>query len=636
MTQRESGKRERVSADLTNKPKKPEGPTPRLARSSYLRVQYQTWVRNNRLRASDLARMRYEVSDFEVKPLISVLLPVCSPKQEWLERTMDSVMSQVYPCWELRVCDGGPTGNHAREVLSRYECLDERIKVSYEENAGIPGAASQAFAAAMGDFVGVLDQDSELAPNALFEVAGLLKERLDADLIYSDEDMIDDTGIRSDPSFKPGWSPDLLLAFNYVSRLSVYRKKLLEEIGGFRDGFGNSWDYDMVLRFTEKTGKIFHVPKVLYHVRSAEAHAPKEDRRALAEALKRRGIEGSVVDGASSGHFRVKRKIESNPKVSIVIPTRDNVSLLKSCVESIERLTDYRNYEVLIVDNDSADPETEEYLSSTPHRVLRFEEDFNYSRINNFAVSHSEGEYILLLNDDTEVISRKWLTVMLEHAQRPGVGAVGAKLLYPDGHIQHAGVLLGLGNPWTAGVAGHAYQAYASRSPGHLGTLKSTCNYSAVTAACMMFRRTVFDEIGGFDEKNLEVAYNDVDLCLRVRERGYLIVFTPCAELYHHEFASRGLYSAKPSELRYMRERWGELLDNDPYYNPNFSLVGDFNLRADMLRPKALRDKGSRKNSENTLVHPEVIGREEFQSFVRRQQKNARNSRRVNLVPVLS
>ena len=578
-----------------------------------------------------MARLREEAKGFDYEPLLSVLLPVRNPEQGWLERAVDSVLSQVYDRWELCVCRAGETDGQVRETLSRYERLDGRIKVCREEGVDISGAANSALASAAGEFVGVLDQDGRLAPDALFEVAGLLQECPGVDLVYSDEDRVDGTGLRSGPRFKPGWSPDLLLAFDYISRLSFYRKKLLEKVGGVQAGFGDAWDYDMVLRFTERTDEIFHVPKVLYHARAAETHAREENRRALAEALERRGIEGVVEDGSGPGRYRVKREIKGDPKVSIIIPTRDNVSLLKGCVESIERLTGYRNYELLIVDNDSAGPETVEYLSSTSHRILRFEGDFNYSRINNFAVSHADGEYILLLNDDTEVISPEWLEAMLEHACRPEVGAVGARLLYPDGYIQHAGVLLGLGNPWTAGVAGHAYQRYDADSPGHLGVLKEVCNYSAVTAACMMLRRTVFDEVGGFDEENLKVAYNDVDLCLRIRERGYLVVFTPHAELYHHEFASRGQHSANPAELRYMLERWGDLLDKDPYCNPNFSLAGDSNLRADTLRPRVLR--AGNEASDSQFVHPEEVGREEFRGYVRSRQENARNSRRIGLVP---
>lgn len=569
--------------------------------------------------------MRAKVAGFERKPLVSILVP-SGGSSDLLERSLDSLLGQIYPYWELRACgsDGG--------VLSRYERLDERIKaVGEDRSGGRPGTRDEALSHASGEFVGVLDPGDMLAPDALFEtVCALLEELPDAGLVYSDEDEINEKGERSNPRFKPGWSPDLLLSFDYISRSCLFRRKLLEEVGGFRD-LGSEWRHDLLLRLTERTDEVLHVPKILYQrCRTKTGPAHEEGRRVLAEALARRGVEGEVKDGSIPGHFRVKRKVPDESKVSIIIPTRDNVSLLRRCVESIELMTNHRNYEIVIVDNDSDEPETVEYLSATTHRVVRFEGEFNYSRINNFAVSWAEGEYIVLLNDDTEVISGGWLDEMLGHAQRPEVGVVGAKLLYIDGRIQHAGVVTGMGNPWTPGVAGHVYQLYDADSPGHLGTLQTTCNYSAVTAACMMLRREVFEEVGGFDEENLAVAFNDVDLCLRIRERDYLVVYTPHAELYHYEFASRGLYSAKRDELLYMRERWGGLLDADPYYNPNFSLAGDYNLRADMLRPRVLRMGGEEAVG---IVHPEIVGEEEFRSYVKERQREARNSRRTGLVP---
>jgi GT2 family glycosyltransferase len=316
-------------------------------------------------------------------------------------------------------------------------------------------------------------------------------------------------------------------------------------------------------------------------------------------------------------------KVGGRPRVSLIVPTRDNVSLLMNCVESVERHTTYSNYEILIVDNDSADPETVEYLGSTPHRVVPFREPFNYSRINNFAVSQAAGDYVVLLNDDTEVISGGWLEAMLEHAQRPEVGAVGAKLVYPDGRIQHAGVLVGVGGVWTPGVATHAHQFYPSTSQGHLGSVARVTNYSAVTAACMMLRKAVFEKVDGLDEENLKVSFNDVDLCLRIRERGYSIVYTPYAELYHHESVSRG-YKGDASEVHYMREHWGETLDREPFYNSHFSRgSGDFNLRADMLRPKVLRPEAepTRKGSEGSTL---VSGEEEALRDREAEQRVAR------------
>ena len=622
------------------------GPAVREVRRSYVEDQYPTLVRNNRLRTSDLGRLRSEASAFGYRPLVSILMPLSSPKREWLERALDSVVSQVYPDWELCVCGDGSTDEHTKTMLFRYKRLDERIRVSHlERNASVAEVSNAALSLAAGEFVCHLGQGDELAPDALFEVVKLLQEHPEYDLIYSDLDKVDEEGIRDEPHFKPGWAPDLLLSANYVSHLSVYRRSLLEEIGGFREGFDGCGDYDLVLRVTERTERVGHVPKVLYHRRKAagslvppgdrEGRVRDATRRALIEALQRRGFQGSVEDGLLPGSFRVRPEIKGEPKVSLIIPTRDNVSLLKNCVESIERLTTYSNYEIVIIDNDSVDPATVEYLASAPHRVIPFREEFNYSRINNAGVSRAEGEYVLLLNDDTEVISGEWLEAMLEHAQRQEVGAVGAKLVYPDGRIQHAGVLIGVGGAWSPGVATHSHQFYPSTAPGYMGTVATITNYSAVTAACMLLRKSVFDEVGGFDEENLRVSFNDVDLCLRIREQGYSIVYTPYAELYHHESVSRG-YKGDPAEVLYMRERWGKALDEDPYYNPHFSKgSGDFNFRADMLRPRALRTGTGRpqEDTEDSFKNALTTSQEELLKYIEAQQRVARDSYRTALVP---
>lgn len=594
-----------------------------------------------------MVRLRDEASAFGYRPLISVVVPVYNPEQEWLERALDSVLGQVYPNWELCICDDKSTKPHVREILSSYERLDRRIKVEYaEENSGISGASNAALSLATGEYVALLDHDDEFTPDALFEVVRVLQEHPGADLIYSDEDLVDEDGKPRWPHFKPDWSPDMLLSHNYITHLGVYRKKIVDEIGGFRLGLEGSQDFDLVLRFTEKTDRIFHIPKVLYHWRAVEGSAAldsqnkpythERSRKALSEAMERRGIEGSVEDGFSANYLRVKRKIKDNPKVSIIIPTRNNASLLKNCIDSIERLTGYRNYEILIVDNNSTDPEAVEYLSSVRHRVVPFKGEFNYSRINNFAVSQSSGEYVLLLNDDTEVITEEWLQAMLEHAQRPEVGAVGAKLLFPNDRVQHAGIVLGCGLPWLPGIVDHAYKSYPVRSAGYAGTLKTVRNYSAVTAACMMLRRAVFDEVGGFDEENLKVAFNDVDLCLRMRELGYLVVYTPYAELYHYESASRKFEKIDLAETQYMIDRWSDILSRDPYYNPNFSLGGgDFNLRADMLRPEILRTRTEdlREGYEELYVHSDTVGKEEFNRRARQRQNEVRNSHLTTLLP---
>src|SRR5215211_8229254 len=479
-------------------PSQLSGPSVREARRSYVEDQYPTLVRNNRLRVGDLRRLRDETATFEYRPLVSLLMLVSNP--EWLERTLDCVVGQIYPNWELCVCCDGSTEERVKRILSRYERLDERIKVGHPElDTGAAGLSNAALPLATGEFVGVLGDGDELAPDTLFEVVKVLQEHPESDFIYSDEDEIDEEGNRARPRFKPDWSPDLLLSSDYVSRLSVYRRSLLEEVGGFNEGSDGYRDYDLVLRVAERTDRIRHVPKVLYHRRASTGSPTTGDmaRSALSEALERRGLEGSVEDGLLPGSFRVRPEIKGEPKVSLIIPTRDNVSLLKNCLESIESLTTYDNYEIIIMDNGSVDPATIEYLASTPHRVIPFREEFNYSRINNVGVSQAEGEYVLLLNDDTEVISGGWLQAMLEHAQRPEVGAVGAKLIYPDGRIQHAGVLTGVGGSWGPGVATHSHQFYPSEFAGYLSTAARIINNSAVTAACMLLRRNVLDEVGG-------------------------------------------------------------------------------------------------------------------------------------------
>lgn len=611
------------------RPEKPPIHLPRGTRRPCLEEQYPAWVRNNELRATDVARLRVEASRLVHRPPVSLLLAVRNPDHRRLKRALDSVMSQVYPRWELLVRATGPIPEPAKKTLKLYERLDGRVRV--ERPAENPVADGRAPFG--GEYVGRLGQDDALEPDALFRVVELLQKHRDADLVYSDDDRIDDAGNRSNPHFKPGWSPDFLMSYNYLSRLCVYRRRLLDEVGDFGEG-GDDGDHDLALRFTEKTREVRHVPRVLYHHGGTAADGTCEtvreaSRRAVARALGRRGVEGSVEDGLVPYAFRVKHSISGTPKVGIIIPTRDNASLLENCVRSIGRRTAYRNYEVLIVDNQNTSPDAVRYLASTPHRVIPFDEAFNFSRLNNLAVSHTNAEYLLFLNDDTEAVSDGWLEAMLRHAQRPEVGAVGSKLVYPDGRVQHAGALVGVGNPWGPGVAVHAHQYYPSDSEGHGGSLAVDRNYTAVTAACMMLRRKVFEEVGGFEEENLRVSFNDVDLCMKMRERGYLIVYTPYAELIHHESASRG-HGSNPEEALYMRERWGAALDRDPYYNPNLSSgAGDYRLRADMLRPRALR-----LPKEEPGKHPQEMDRDELKRYMSARQARIRSSHKTGLVPV--
>ena len=537
---------------------------------------YARWIENVEAPSIDAAKMQQESARFVYKPLVSIVMPVYNPKIEHLRKAIASVEAQIYDKWELCICDDASTSADVRSELEAAAVRDQRIRVHFiEQNSGISEASNRAIQFATGEFIGLLDHDDELAPHALHENVSLLQIHPEADLIYSDEDKLDESGSRVDPFFKPDWSPEYMMSCKYVCHFSVFRTELVKSIGGFRRGFEGSQDYDLVLRASERTGAIFHVPQMLYHWRKSSTstaasamskdYATETGQRALQEHLQRRGVAGTALTTTFPNRYRVRPVIEGNPLVSIIIPTKDGVPLLKRCLSSIEAKTDYPNYEIVIVENNSAKVETERYLSGLQHRVLHFPEPFNYSRINNFAAAQAKGDYLLLLNNDVEVISSEWLTSMLELAQLPQVGAVGAKLYYPNNTIQHAGVVLGLG-----GGAGHSHKYFPRKSRGYFDSLVCIRDYSAVTAACMMVRRNVYEEVGGFDEQ-FRVAFNDVDFCLRVGQRGYRIVWTPYAELYHYESASRG-HHMDPKELALLQQRWSELLQNDPYYNPHLTL----------------------------------------------------------------
>jgi glycosyltransferase involved in cell wall biosynthesis len=547
-------------------------------------AQYKIWLSRHEIGPARLAKLRVEGEGMRYRPLVSVLTPVYDIDEVWLRRSIESVRAQTYGRWELCLVDDGSTRPHVAKVLAEYAAKDERIRVArHERNAGIIAASATALGMARGDFVALLDHDDELSPDAIHEVVAALQDG-ETDVIYSDEDKLDEQGQRVEPFFKPDWSPDLLLSMNYICHLTVARRALVEQVGGFRTGFEGSQDYDLLLRLTERTQQIAHVPKVLYHwrkvpnsaatTRSAKPYALEAGARAIAEALERRGIAGSVVV-PHTGTYRVVYTIPDPPLVSIIIPTRDRVDLLRTCIESIERKTNYPRYEILVVDNESSDPATLSYLDQVRarHRVVAYHQPFNWSAINNFAVQHAKGELLLFMNNDMEIIASDWLDAMVEHGQRSEVGVVGAKLLYPDGRLQHAGVVLGFG-----GVAGHAFKYFPGDDRTYFHLPQVVRNASAVTGACMMVRRDVFAQVGRFDEQ-LRVAFNDIDFCLRVRAEGKLIVYTPFAEIYHHESASRGARHP-PEDETLMRQRWAKVLPQDPYYSPNLTLDSeDYGLR---------------------------------------------------------
>lgn len=562
-------------------------------------ASYPNWLARNEV--LDIEAMTQEIATFHYQPKISIAMPVYNVEEKWLRLCIDSILNQVYTNWELCMADDASTDSNVKKILTEYQQLDERIRVVFrEQNGHISEATNSALAIATGEFVALLDNDDELAINAFYEVVKVLNENPELDLIYSDEDKIDMDGNRSDPAFKPDWSPDLLLGTNYISHLGVYRRSILEEIGGFLKGYEGSQDYDLVLRFTEKTTKerIKHIPKVLYYWRmlptstavdqGSKGYAFEAGLRAVQDALVRRGINGHATHGAANGLYDVYYDIESEKLVSIIIPTKNGYKDVQRCVSSIIEKTTYQNYEIIMADNGSTDPKMHElyaeFEQQLPGRffVESIDIPFNFSTINNRAAKKAHGEYLLFLNNDTEVITENWLTLMVSFAQQERIGCVGAKLLYPNNTVQHAGVILGLG-----GVAGHGHYGYPHGDLGYFGRLAINVNYSAVTAACLLMKKADFDAVGGFEEA-FTVAFNDVDLCLKVQALGRDNVWLHEAELYHFESQTRGYDDKGKKKKRFeqekvmMEEKWGPLIENDPFYNPNLTRdIPNFSLRID-------------------------------------------------------
>ncbi|MFZ5496123.1 MAG: glycosyltransferase [Verrucomicrobiota bacterium] len=527
-------------------------------------------------------------------PLVSVLMPVYNTPEKWLRRALESVREQTYRHWELCIANDASTAAHVRPLLDEAARADPRIKVVHRESNGhISRASNSALDLATGEFTALLDHDDELAPHALAEVVRALAARPDADLLYSDEDKVDEQGRRFDPYFKPDFLPDLFRAQNYLTHLAVYRTALLRRVGGFRAGFEGSQDWDLALRVSEQTtpARIVHIPRILYHWRAIPGSTAltldqkhyhvAAARRALEEHLVRTG-RTAALEPVAGDHWRVRYALpEPPPLVSIIMPTRNGVRHLRRCLDSLLARTTYPNYEVVIVDNGSDDPATLAFLqeaASARVRVLPWPHPFNYSAINNFAVRAAAGELVALLNDDLEVITPGWLEEMAAQALRPEIGCVGAMLYYPDDTLQHAGVVLGVGGPGgVGGVAGHAFKKFPRHTEGAFNRARLAQNYSAVTAACLVVRKTVYEQVGGLDEQALAIAFNDVDFCLKVRATGLWNLWTPFAEFYHHESASRGPEDTPAKQTRFRGEietmlaRWGPLLRADPAYNPNLT-----------------------------------------------------------------
>lgn len=553
---------------------------------------YARWIaQHDTIDDGKRAALQGTVAELARRPLISIVVPTYNSDIALLRQMIESVRAQIYPHWELCIADDASTIDAVRATLADYASHDARIKIALRDRNGhIAEASNSALACATGEYVALLDHDDILPEHALYMVVKAINEHPGARLFYSDEDKLTPEGQRIAPYFKSDWNPELFLTQNLFSHLGVYETALVREVGGFRKGFEGSQDHDLAMRCIEKTGHnaVHHIPHILYHWRvvpgstaasgSEKPYALTAGIRAVEEHLQRVGVKASVSQAASDiGLMRVRYAMpEPAPLVSIVIPTRDGVELLRQCVESIFERSTYPNFEIVIVDNGSVKPETLAYFDLLRARsnvhILRDDRPFNFSALNNGAVAQSRGDYVCLLNNDIEIITPDWLEEMVSLAAQPGNGAIGACLWYPNDTLQHGGVMLGVG-----GVAGHIHARLPRGAFGYFGRAVCTQNLSVVTAACLLIRRSIYDEVHGLDDE-LAVAFNDVDFCIRVRNAGYRNVWTPHAELYHHESATRGsdLSPEKAQRFRreilFMEERWGATLFNDPAYNPNLTL----------------------------------------------------------------
>ncbi|THD73086.1 MAG: glycosyltransferase [Bradyrhizobium sp.] len=550
--------------------------------------QYQSWIQDfDTLSPADCELIERHIARLSYKPLISIIMPVFDTPAYLLREAITSVREQLYPHWELCIADDASTSPHVQDVCQAEAAADPRIKLIRRENNGhISAASNSALSIATGDFVALMDHDDLIPRHALYHVAVVINEKPDVDIIYSDEDQIDAGGRRRSPYFKTGWNPDLMLGHNVMSHLTVYRRSLLEKAGYFREGYEGSQDYDLSLRAIAATtsDKVHHIPHVLYHWRRGYGSASFSEawlerccdsaRRAIADYLVQKGERGTVSAHPLIKNWHLVRRDlpPVPPLVSLLIPTRDKADLLEKCVTGLLRHTDYKNFEILILDNESREAATRQLFKELSKddrvRIVPYDQPFNYSAINNFGATKARGSILGLLNNDVDVIDPNWLSEMVSLALLPEAGAIGARLLYADGRVQHGGVVLGVG-----GVANHFNHLLPREEFGYFGRSIMRSTVSAVTGACLVVRKPIFEEVNGLDEINLPVAFNDVDLCLRIQEKGYRNIWTP-VELYHLESASRGVDTTSAqfiSEASYMVSRWSNVLAEDPFYSPNMS-----------------------------------------------------------------
>lgn len=551
-------------------------------------VPYGPWYEKYRPTAEELARQKKK--KWKVKPKISIAVPVYRTPEKFLREMIESLLDQTYDNWELCIANASPEDQGVKQVLAEYAGRDGRVRwKDLPENGGIAENTNQALAMAQGEYTGLLDHDDLLAPNALYEIARALEADPEIDCLYTDEDKVTaDLSEHFQPHLKPDFNLDLLRSNNYITHFFLVSTRVISRTGGFRKEFDGAQDYDFILRCTECAGKIHHIPEILYHWRThksstadnpaSKMYAYEAGRRAIEEHLQRTGTPGRVSHTQDYGFYRTAYPVREEAKISIIIPNKEEKSTLETCLRSIKEKSTYKNYEILIIENNSTSEEIfryyEELKGEDNIRVAVWEGDFNYSAINNYGASLAAGDYLLFLNNDVEVITPGWLEEMLGNCQRPEAGAVGAKLYYPDGTIQHAGCILGIG-----GIAGNMFTGMPKERTGYLHKASLQQDLSVVTAACMMTKKEIFQQVGGFTEE-LAVAFNDVDLCLKIRQQNYLVIYDPYVELYHYESKTRGAEDSEEKvrrfqrEIEYMRSHWIEILKKgDPYYNKNLSLT---------------------------------------------------------------
>ena len=567
----------------------------RPAPEERLHERYRAWLAARAPSAEELALQRKRAAGWGLRPLVSICMPVYNPDAAALSQAVDSVRRQSYDHWELCICDDASTREGVAATLAEMAASDDRIKVvTAERNGGISRATNQALALASGEYVAFLDNDDVLEPHALYLYVLELQHAPDIDVFYCDEDMLLPSGKRVFPFLKPGWSPETLLGINYVTHFVMARRRLVEELGGLRPALDGAQDHDLLLRLSERTSAFRHVPEVLYSWRhsptstamtpEAKPWAYEAGRQAVGEALERRGLEASVEPGEFPGAFRIRHAVPAPaPHVEILIPTRDRVDLLRRCLATLRAHTDYPSYSVTVLDNDSAEQSTHDFLRRSGVRVVPAPGPFNYSAIVNTGFASTDAELVLTLNNDTEATDPDWLAELVGMITPPSVAAVGCRLVFGDGRLQHEGIAISCGVP----AANLSFGAPGLRVVG--AGLNVARDVTAVTGACCLMRRSAWEAVGGFDEE-FAVAYNDVDFCLRLRQAGYRVLFTPYVSLVHEESSSRGDLSPGTDEARLLR-RWSVVLaEGDPFFSPRLT-IGRYGLE---LAPEEHTFRGSR------------------------------------------